>query len=519
MSLSQLTRLAPLLVLVACAEPQTGDCDSAVQHVTDCYGDEIGLAFAESCNAETATTALAETCQSSDDGKADSFSTPILSPPVEHFKYGSIGADKLGLPLSLMKAIPLVCADMLPPGTDPRNKPYTAFGMIYEPGKVLPIGFSSRRLPIIGMTLTGSTCSTCHTATVRETPTAQPSLYFGAPNQRFDVERFNDFLMNCISDTSRFNSTKLDRAFRELGVTGLDRILAYKSTYVRAFVADLKTKVDSVVQDGPWGPGRDDAIGLSAAILLGEEHLPTIPAPIDYPSVWNQQARKGHSLHWDGASGSALERNVLVAVGAGTPKNSVPLASINAIQGYLDTLAPPKYPFAIDQSLVARGAQVFQQRCDSCHGASGARTWNVVPLSEIGTDPNRVNVVTEAGIKAINNLSGSGWVMDNFRKTDGYLNSILDGIWLRAPYLHNGSVPTLRDLLKPAAQRPTTFFRGSDVYNKTDVGFLSNVASEGNATYVRIDTALAGNSNSGHEYGTDLSAADIDALLEYLKTL
>ncbi|MBA2539843.1 MAG: hypothetical protein H0V17_09435, partial [Deltaproteobacteria bacterium] len=93
---------------------------------------------------------------------------------------------------------------------------------------------------------------------------------------------------------------------------------------------------------GAWGPGRDDAIGLSAAILLGDEHLPTLPAPIDYPAVWNQKARIGHSLHWDGASGSALERNVLVSIGAGTPKSMVPLQSIGAIQRFLEELPAPK---------------------------------------------------------------------------------------------------------------------------------------------------------------------------------
>ena len=54
----------------------------------------------------------------------------------------------------------------------------------------------------------------------------------------------------------------------------------------------------------------------------------------------------------------------------------------------------------------------------------------------------------------------------HFRKTFGYANSPLDGVWLRAPYLHNGSVPTLRDLLEPSDQRPKTFYRGYDVYDQ-----------------------------------------------------
>ncbi len=450
-------------------------------------------------------------------------STAILSPPVEHFKYGSIGADKLGIPSAVLRAIPIVCADRLPKGTDPRKEPFSAFGLIYEPGHQLPIGFSTRRLAILpSVELTGNNCAVCHTSTVRDTPTSARKVYFGAPATRFDLEGYQSFLMDCIGDSSRFNSTTLVRAFDELGVTGLERVLAYKSGFLRAFLQDTKTKVGSVVRDGAWGPGRDDAIGLSGAILLGPQFVPTKPAPVDFPAVWNQQARKGHALHWDGAAGSALERNVLVAVGAGTPKNGVPLDSLAAVQGFLDKLPAPKYPYAIDNGLATKGQAIFEARCNDCHGAKGSRTLQVTPILEIGTDPNRLDAVSQAGIDKMNSMWGAGWSFSQFKKTNGYLNGPLDGIWLRAPYLHNGSVPTLRDLLKPPAQRPKTFFRGNDVYDAKNVGFVSTVASEGKTTYMLFDTTRQGNGNGGHfgpAYGTNLSEADVDALLEYLKTL
>jgi hypothetical protein len=109
--------------------------------------------------------------------------------------------------------------------------------------------------------------------------------------------------------------------------------------------------------------------------------------------------------------------------------------------------------------------------------------------------------------------------------------------------LHNGSVPTLRDLLKPGAQRPQVFYRGYDVYDQQNVGFVSQAerfAPDGRSlddpndqrAYFRFDTRVnqagrtprernEGNSNTGHEgdaYGTSLSPEDKDALLEYLKT-
>jgi cytochrome c peroxidase len=100
----------------------------------------------------------------------------------------------------------------------------------------------------------------------------------------------------------------------------------------------------------------------------------------------------------------------------------------------------------------------------------------------------------------------------------GYNAPFLDGIWLRAPYLHNGSVPTLRDLLKPVAERPKVFFRGYDLYDPTDVGFVSQ-GPEAQRIGTRLDVTTKGGSNEGHEFGIDLPAKDKDALLEYLKTL
>ena len=93
----------------------------------------------------------------------------------------------------------------------------------------------------------------------------------------------------------------------------------------------------------------------------------------------------------------------------------------------------------------------------------------------------------------------------------------LDGIWLRAPYLHNGSVPTLRDLLAPPAERPVAFYRGYAVYDYENLGFVSSGAAAESSGF-RFDTAKHGNGNQGHLYGTDLDERQIDALLEYLKT-
>jgi hypothetical protein len=94
----------------------------------------------------------------------------------------------------------------------------------------------------------------------------------------------------------------------------------------------------------------------------------------------------------------------------------------------------------------------------------------------------------------------------------------LDGAWARAPYLHNGSVPSLSDLLRAPADRPKTFRVGYDVYDPARVGFVAD-GPEADAAGRLFDTAQPGNGNAGHLYGTDLPDADKRALLEYLKTL
>ena len=92
------------------------------------------------------------------------------------------------------------------------------------------------------------------------------------------------------------------------------------------------------------------------------------------------------------------------------------------------------------------------------------------------------------------------------------------GTWLLGPYLHNGSVPTLSDLLAPPDQRPAVFYRGYDVVDADHVGFVATGAAA-EASGFRFDTRERGNANTGHNYGTDLGDTDKRALLEYLKTL
>jgi hypothetical protein len=99
-----------------------------------------------------------------------------------------------------------------------------------------------------------------------------------------------------------------------------------------------------------------------------------------------------------------------------------------------------------------------------------------------------------------------------------YESRALHGIWATAPYLHNGSVPNLWELLTPARERKKTFMVGSRVFDPKNVGYMTDRSPFQNGTFVADPDNANGNGNGGHEYGTNLTAEERWALIEYLKT-
>jgi hypothetical protein len=144
-----------------------------------------------------------------------------------------------------------------------------------------------------------------------------------------------------------------------------------------------------------------------------------------------------------------------------------------------------------------------------------------MPLAGIDTDKERIGTWNKSNaIEANKVVTKMGIIRKGLVEEElvGYNPPFLDGIWARAPYLHNGSVPTLRDLLEPAENRPKLFWRGYDLYDQKNVGFVTQGA-DAERIGTRHDTTQRANSNRGHEFGTTLPASEKEALLEYLKTL
>jgi hypothetical protein len=265
------------------------------------------------------------------------------------------------------------------------------------------------------------------------------------------------------------------------------------------------------------GPGRNDAFGLLAASLL---QTPQPYSPIKFGLVWNVDQRTW--VHWDGNTRSPLARNLLASLGLGAPMHGkhgdLEFAQVKRQTDLSEVIRPPKYPFPVDAVGAKRGAAHFLAKCASCH-ASPEGDKRLYPVAEIGTDPHRAEMFTQKLADGFNKflaeLESEGYEAPKefgVRSTGKYFAATLSGVWARSPYLHNGSVRTMQELLSLPANRPKTFHRGSKQFDEKTMGYTDEGA------YL-FDTAGSGNSNSGHNYGTDLAADQKRDLIEYLKTL
>jgi hypothetical protein len=265
------------------------------------------------------------------------------------------------------------------------------------------------------------------------------------------------------------------------------------------------------------GPGRNDAFGLLSASLL---NMPQPYSPIKFGLVWNVDKRTW--VHWDGNTKSPIARNLLASLGLGAPmhgkRGDLSFADVKRQTDLSERIAPPKYPFNIDNDAAKRGEELFANNCNSCHGGPEGDK-RLFAVADVGTDPNRANMFTQKLADGFNKflaeLESEGYQAPKeygVRSTGKYWAATLSGVWARSPYLHNGSVRTMHELLASPDQRAKTFHRGSRVFDEKEMGYTD----EGG--YV-LDTAGSGNSNSGHDYGTKLSDNEKRDLLEYLKTL
>jgi mono/diheme cytochrome c family protein len=249
----------------------------------------------------------------------------------------------------------------------------------------------------------------------------------------------------------------------------------------------------------------------------------------DAPPLWH--AKRKQNLYIDGFApkGHRPLMQFLLVPANGPEKFRQWEDDFRAIEAWIESLQPPKYPFAVDRALADEGHKVFNRVCADCHGTYGPEgeyPERLVPIEDVGTDAARLDALTVEGRRRYD----ESWFADYGQKhaildPGGYVAPPLDGIWATAPYLHNGSVPTLWHLLHPD-ERPTVWLRTEDGYDTQRVGLeistFERIPAKSRAAAERrryFDTRQFGKSAAGHLYPDPLSEAEKRAVLEYLKTL
>jgi hypothetical protein len=394
----------------------------------------------------------------------------------ERFKHGSIGAeDESGIPYWIWVVLPRVFPEYLPgPGG------YTSLGIAWEPGAEMPVGFSKKR---IGYDRVAINCALCHSGTYRtqtkDGTLGVTQLVLGAPATRLDSQSYLNFLAQCANDP-RFNAGTLMGAIAyEVNLSWIDQAL-YRYLLIPGTRKALQKQAAAGrwMTDRPaWGPGRIDPFN---PVKFGMLEMP-VDGTIgnsDMMPLWRLSQRKTNSgagnfnMHWDGLNTSPFDTCLAGALGDGATRKSLPVSEIRSLFEWFSTLQPPPRP-DIERAappataLLSQGRQLFQKHCAECHSKQGARTNTVIPIAELPapqqTDDNRLRMWNTVKLADPNNPTdtrhpaarynhfgdGYSWDLKTFVGTSGYVSVPLDGLWLRAPYLHNGSVPTLEDLLNP----------------------------------------------------------------------
>jgi hypothetical protein len=339
---------------------------------------------------------------------------------------------------------------------------------------------------------------------------------------------------------------------------------------------------DGYGRNDAFGIGRTELFGAykSADFAEGLNVLPA-DAPVSFPHLWGMERTSW--FQWGVNTNSVIERNIGQALGVGATfqpdkgySSTVRVDNLHAMENFQYKLSSPRWPAellgAIDPARAERGRKIFDRTCAHCHETyeknGRLNEYQLFALDVVGTDPSvAINferrVMTAEGPKPFgaaafeivgrvkeayyrdNNIpketqdlwEGKGTraeatfrtpLLDYDKYPDTkhrgiYRAKTLKGIWATAPYLHNGSVPTIDDLLHPAEERPRTFMLGTKEYDPEKLGYVTEgprFRVPAGMKVFEFDTHLPGNWNTGHEWWfyPDLDDAMRADLIEFLKT-
>jgi mono/diheme cytochrome c family protein len=483
--------------------------------------------------------------------------------PRDYFLYGSTGTELM--PLPLFQVLPGLFPEHFQPAGKAAGDWVAQFGFVRgRPGvnDGLPLGLSlSQHRPKSGATspvpFVGFNCAVCHTGRILRSPTDSGILVYGMGSSAIDLVAFGDAIKSSLLDEKRLTPHIVDSAYRATQGRGLGLSQRLMITlYLRQIRPALRAEFP--LRDMPFGgadlrdpsimtsgPGRNQPMKETVRFLLHRTPTPD-GGSSKIPSLYHQDRREW--AQYDGSVRDPSTRNSLAALGVGASIQNLRLPlmlhTLRQTTEYVRTLEAPRYadvfrddPRAgIDPARAARGKDAYHRYCATCHGSpgeqpgswmAGPRQGEVIRVSEVGTDDARtVFRYYNDMARFIYDFFPPGHPLkpkaDDVRASRGYINAPIEAAFSRAPYLHNGSVATLAELINLKLRRPV-LYRGSNLYDPVAVGLLSPDTADTRA-YFRYDTRLPGNSNRGHDYPWAYRASGWNEnvlldLLEYLKTL
>ena len=423
-------------------------------------------------------------------------------------------------------------------------------------------------LPWLRLEVRNTGCATCHGGRLydaRGFPTR--TAWLGLPNTWIDLDGYS---------AATFEGLKLGMRDQQAFLKTMERLYpeaSWGERYVtrHSLIPRLKRGLKSIVAERDralvfdnGGPGLANGVAslkFQLAIISQRDYAPQEMAIASIPDLSDRALRS--SLLYDGtymvrgddrfrplareeAGPERMERfaditSFFTITTAGndaeTAERMIPRMR-EVMRSLASYLAPP-FPGTIDDSLAARGGEVFDSRCSQCHGryASGSTRPRLalypnklVAEQRIGTDPLRWTSVDDSVLRWQAHHPSHPFVRHiETARTGGYVPPILTGIWATAPYLHNGSVPTLWALMHPD-DRPARFEVGGHRLDYARMGIALEPDSGGvwryptgyvQQSHPRIyDTSRLGRGNRGHEFPfRAMSEGEKKAVLEYLKTL
>ena len=254
--------------------------------------------------------------------------------------------------------------------------------------------------------------------------------------------------------------------------------------------------------------------------------IPREVIPSDVPAWW--LLKKKNAMFYNGFGrgdfGKFLMGSTLLTIHDTIHAREVD-SHMPDVLAFIYSLQPPKFPFAINEKLAAEGEEIFEATCSRCHGTygnNGKYPNLLIPESLIGTDSflNKSNYQYSDLIDWYNrSWFSKGENPAKLTPFNGYIAPPLDGVWITAPYFHNGSVPTIEAVLN-SKLRPSFWTRSFDStnYDYQKLGWQFQSVSAPTNKYI-YNTTLPGYGNYGHYFGDALTNEQRRAVIEYLKTL